>query len=60
MKATIKVKMDNAAFSEGNGAELARILRVLARRIEDNDLSKGDDALLRDYNGNCVGEFKIS
>lgn len=49
--------MDNAAFTDSPASELARILRDLARRIEDF----GDtERRLMDTNGNHVGDFKIS
>lgn len=55
MKAKIIVNMDNAAFEDGQGAELARILRRLA-----DDVASGDSfATLRDINGNRVGGFVI-
>jgi len=56
MKATITVQMDNAAFSDEPASELARILRDLAKHIENGD----DHRRLMDFNGNHVGEFAIS
>lgn len=56
MKTTITVHMDNAAFADVPASELARILRNLATEIEDGCTEKP----LRDFNGNRVGEFKIS
>jgi hypothetical protein len=54
----ITIDTGNAAFSDGNkGAEVARILRELADRLDDS----GAEVLpvtLRDYNGNRVGEAK--
>lgn len=49
----------NAAFDEeeGNaGAELARILRELAARVEGG-VPTGDDASILDVNGNTVGSW---
>ena len=57
MNARITINMDNAAFEDFLGSELARILRDLADRIEDGDLA--DRIVLRDYNGNTVGQFEI-
>ena len=57
MNARITINMDNAAFEDLLGSELARILRDLADRIEDGDLA--DRIVLRDYNGNTVGQFEI-
>lgn len=56
MHATIKIQMDNAAFSEGPATELARILRQLADDVEQGGSER---ETLRDYNGNKVGEFNI-
>jgi len=54
MKATIKVQMDNAAF-EDPAVELARILRDLAKHVENGDTERR----LMDINGNHVGTFSI-
>ena len=49
---TIRIKTSNAAFQDGNReAEIARILRELAERIEDDEYP----AKLKDVNGNTVG-----
>ena len=58
MKATIRIKMDNAAFDGRPELELARILADSANRLE----SRGElfDFLLRDANGNTVGELKVT
>jgi hypothetical protein len=55
MNATIKVKMDNAAFEEP-AAELARILRDIAERIEGGEVMA---FTLFDVNGNNVGVFQV-
>jgi hypothetical protein len=56
MRATIKIQMDNAAFSDGNhGAELADILQDLANKVRQGETERR----LRDTNGNPVGDFKI-
>ncbi len=55
MKATIKIQMDNAAFSDDPLAELARILKDLSKHIEQGC----DGRRLMDSNGNHVGEFSI-
>lgn len=54
MIAKIKIEMANAAFEEP-ASELARILRDLAKKIEDGQT----DCALRDVNGNTVGRFFI-
>jgi hypothetical protein len=56
MKAKIEIEMDNAAFAGGPATELARILRVLTKKIE----AGADYAPAMDANGNKVGEFNIS
>ena len=61
MQAILKIQMDNAAF-EMPGAELARILRDLAKRIEyaDSFENEYDSTLIvRDINGNTVGALKV-
>lgn len=56
MKATIEIEMDNAAFAESAGAELARIIRDLAKHIESGEQAR----VLHDSNGNRVGTFKVT
>ena len=61
MKLTVTIKMDNAAFHDGdNGNELARILRGLAERLDNATVSPGAALNLRDVNGNTVGEARVS
>ena len=62
MRADISIQMDNEAFTNQGepsliaaGAELARILRDLAKHIEAGDTGRG----CMDSNGNTVGRFKI-
>jgi hypothetical protein len=59
MKATITVKMDNEAFTDAPGYELARILRECATLVADGGYGHELTAKLRDINGNTVGEVKI-
>jgi hypothetical protein len=60
MEMTIKIGMDNAAFEDCNGDELARILRKLAERLDGATIGEdGDGANLFDANGNNVGEWCI-
>lgn len=62
MKAVIKVQMDNAAFDEEEGktVELARILRKLADRLEEEMPDYFVGHSLYDTNGNQVGELNIT
>jgi len=54
MNFTLELNCNNAAFDEDLNAEVARILREVADRIEaDETLYKFP---LRDINGNRVGE----
>lgn len=49
---------DNAAFEEGGNAEIVRILRDVADRIERSDsLDAHHYGGIRDVNGNTVGSF---
>lgn len=51
----VAVAIRNAAFEEDPGAELARILREAAERLEQGETAGN----LRDFNGNAVGSFAI-
>ena len=58
MECIIRIGMENAAFSDGNeGAELARILRKLADRIESAGDAPRCFENIRDVNGNTVGRY---
>lgn len=59
MTAKITIQLDNAAFAENGGAELARILRSLAEDVETVECADmlGQGQRLRDCNGNSVGTF---
>ena len=70
MQCKLTIDMDNAAFQpDGNGdgevraraagAELARILRDLARKVEDGCLG-GDMVTARDLNGNACGTLQVT
>jgi hypothetical protein len=58
----ITIKMDNAAFTDNEGPEAARILREYAAHIDDGCRWDAYDAekSLRDLNGNTVGEAKVT
>jgi hypothetical protein len=49
----IKIHTDNAAFEDGGGSEVARILRHLADQFEADGFSAF--TVIRDINGNKVG-----
>ena len=53
MNLTIKIDCGNAAFDDDPTAEVARIIRALADRMEG--ASPDEDYPLRDINGNKVG-----
>jgi hypothetical protein len=58
MEFTARISMDNAAFDDCPGSELARILREIARQVE-----RGESEISRevtDINGNHVGRFTIA
>jgi hypothetical protein len=54
----LKLHCFNDAFQEEPATEIARILRDAADRIERGDVF--DTLVLRDINGNPVGEVKIT
>ncbi len=63
MRLTITIDLDNAAFYEsecGPGLEIARILREYSKRAEDETIEAGRSVSLWDYNGNRVGQAKIT
>jgi uncharacterized protein YxjI len=51
--------MDNAAFEENNGCQVADILRNLVRKVDGTDLNGGDSFVIKDVNGNTIGHMKI-
>ena len=55
MRIVIKIDTGNAAFQE-NEDEVLTIMRRVAQRVSDQDR----DGILRDTNGNRVGEFKVT
>lgn len=63
---SLRIECDNSAFfptASDRNAELARILRDLANRLEnDSAMSRAPDVseyILRDLNGNRVGKAAI-
>ena len=49
----IKIHTDNAAFEDGGGSEVARILRQLADQFDSDGFYAF--TVIRDINGNKVG-----
>lgn len=60
MKLKISIDMENAAFEDCNGNEVARILKQLAERLECEALDTDYNMPLGDLNGNCVGNAKVT
>lgn len=61
MKAEINIDMGSAAFEEDAAGELARILRLLAERMDaDGIQGPPHREALRDINGNTVGHLVIN
>lgn len=58
---TLTITTGNAAFDD-TGAELARILRKLADRLETEVTNRGhaDEGGLMDFNGNTVGSWSLT
>lgn len=53
----MQIETDNAAFQDGAaGAETARILRLIADRLESGSTS----GVALDYNGNKVGAWALN
>jgi len=53
MKLTINIKMDNAAFEDGD--EAARLLHEVTEHVRNGDLG----GTIYDINGNKVGQYRI-
>lgn len=53
---TLKFETRNAAFDDFPASESARILREIAQKIEEGQLS----GKIRDVNGNHVGNFTLN
>jgi len=56
MKFKLEIETDNAAFEDGPESEVARILRALAARIE-NEFCMSQPVF--DINGNRVGRSTV-
>jgi hypothetical protein len=56
MSFKLTIETENAAFDDEPEAEVARILRAVAERLEIAGLT---DGACYDVNGNRVGDFKL-
>ena len=54
----LKINTNNQAFSCQEGTEVARILRLLADRLENLDKFQESQLPLKDVNGNTVGYYQ--
>lgn len=52
----LKIKTDNAAFTEDKRGEVIRILKDAILKLEQEN----DRGILVDVNGNLVGEFRLT
>ena len=61
MKFILEIECDNDAFADDPSAEVARLLRNAAERVEDVPLAHRAEpiGILRDGNGNHVGFFRL-
>jgi len=59
MRFVLSMDMENDAFREDTGPEVARILRNLARTVEHRSLDTDDDGILLDLNGNRAGMWEV-
>lgn len=55
---TVTIDTDNAAFEDGAGIEVARILRDIAEQVEDARPENSTISVF-DVNGNRVGGWKL-
>jgi len=53
---TMQFETDNEAFSAYGATETARILRLVAKRIDAGDT----DGRIVDLNGNAIGTFELN
>ena len=52
----IEFETDNAVFHNSGATETARILRTIAKRIEEGNL----DGKVMDLNGNSIGHYELN
>lgn len=60
VKLSLTIDMDNAAFEECNGAEVARILEEYASGAREWVFVGGERKSLHDINGNKVGKVEVT
>lgn len=53
----LSIETENAAFEESPAAEIARILRGVAARLESSGLPDSEGRPINDANGNRVGRY---
>jgi hypothetical protein len=58
-KFTVLFNTDNAAFADGKTAEIARILREIADKVEENGLIEDMPGRIKDVNGARVGFYAL-
>jgi len=59
MELVININIDNAAFCDIPGQEVARILREYCDKIEKNDDIKSLFERFNDFNGNRIGTATV-
>ena len=60
MNLTISINLDNAAFEEDLGTELASLFQEIEQKFQGIHLLNTAAHAIRDTNGNTVGSFQIS
>lgn len=64
MTLSITIDLDNVAFDEVEGGPTPEVSRILTDYVErinrPNAYANPLERNLRDFNGNCVGEAKVS
>ena len=60
MQLTISINLDNAAFEEDLGTELASLFQKIEQQFQGIHPPDGTAQAIRDTNGNTVGSFQIS
>lgn len=59
MEFKVRFDCNNSAFDDNLEAEISRILRELANRVENGDCT-GLFQNIKDSNGNIIGTFKLA